>query len=699
MGSKTNRLAGLALVLAAAGSPGDCRAAPGQPDPGARTGEDPLEDLRSPDPDARARGRAALAADAEGGLLAKALRAPEGLVREAAAAVVAENPARAVPLVRTALREVLRDRTTDGAARTAAARALGAAKDAGAVKDLRDALGDLGGDVALALAEIGDPAALPDLRARRAADPAAAPPEIGYALAVLGDPSGEDLLLERLAGPDAAASAAALHLLRRLTGRDLGSSVSLWKEAVRLRRLAAALGDPDWERSERAMVAETARGAAAGPDFLAVLQDAGASREARGKAALALGMLRCQEAGPALLDAARLGQDPWVRMYALEALGRMAWAPAAPVIARMLVNDEDLEIPKAFLESNQPFHLVQSAEIRALLDMGCEGALGAAVDEITRGGHGILPTACVGDFRIRVIYEAMAMLRKFGGPGAKDLFGFQPEAGEKEKAEAGARMVAWWRSRPADLQVEERARFDDPLFAARVLKEIEILGQYKFLEMDRSRRTLILLGHAAVPHLVAAVSRDAAADPAGQTRIGAAHALAAIGRPESAAPVRAALARAELPPVRCHLLTALAAIGPPGGVPEAVKALDSPLPDERAAAADALALCPTPGAAAALRKARARPGLDVVHRIRLASALLALRDASAVEEILGAMGAPDPVLRRRAWESVDRWVEGLGPFNPDADEPEAGAGLGDVRERWTAQKDRPRFRERTVADR
>jgi HEAT repeat protein len=679
MGSTRFRIAGLALLLAAAS---------------ASAAGDPVEDLKSAEPDVRARGRAALAADADGALLAKALRASEGIVREAAASVVAENPARAVPTVRIALREALRDRSSDGAARAAAARALGAAKDPGAVKDLREALREFPADAALALASVGDPAALPDLRALRDAGPAAAPPECGYALAVLGDPSGEDLLVDRLGGADAGASAAALHLLRKLTGRDLGGSVSLWKEAVRLRRLAAALGDADWDRSEKAMAGEIARGAAAAADFLAILQDRAASRETRAKAALALGLLRRQEAGPALLDAARIGEDPWVRMYALEALGRIAWAPAAPVIARMLVNDEDPETAKSFMESTQPFHLVQGAEIRALLDIGCEGALGAAVDEITRGGHGILPTACVGDFRVRVVYEAMAILRKFGGPAAADAFGFQPEAGEREKSEAGARMIAWWRSRPADLSVEARARFDDPLFVGRVQREIEILGQYKFLEMDRSRRALILLGRAAVPHLVAAVGRDAAADPAGQTRIGAAQVLAAINAPEAAAPLRSALARAELPVLRCHLLVALAGVGPTAGVPEAVKALESTQPDERAAAAEALSLCPTPGAATALRKALARPGLDAVHRIRLASALLAVRDASAVEEVLAPLASADAVLRRRAFEAADRWLDGLGPFDPASE-----AGAAEVRGRWDAQKDRPRFRERTLPDR
>jgi HEAT repeat protein len=659
-----------------------------------RGDDDPLDQLKSADPAVRARGRAALAADADGRLIVRALRAPEGLLREAAASVVAENPARAAPPVLLALRDLVRDRGAAAAARGVAARALGAAKDAGSGMELRNALRDIPRESSLALAEIGDPAALPGLRALRDADPAAAPPETGYALAVLGDSSGEDLLVERLGGSDAAACAAALGLLRRLTGQDLGVSVSPWREALRLRRLAAALGDPDWDRSEKAMAEARARGAAAANELLAVLADHGASREARGKAALALGLLRYQEAGPALLDASRIGEDPWVRVYALEALGRIAWAPAAPVIARMLVNDEDLEVPKTFADTSQTFHMVQSAEARALLDMGCEGALGAVVDQVSRGGVLLLPTACLGDFRIRVYYEAMAILRRFGGPGAKDVFGYQPEAAEKAKAEAAARIVAWWKSRPKDLAVEVRARFDDPLFAARVNREIEILGQYKFLESDRSRRALILLGSAAVPQLVAAVATDPKADPMGQTRIGAAQALASIGRPEAVAPVRAALARAEIPPVRCQVLVALAILGPPGGVPEAVRLLDAPTADERAAAAEALSLSPTPGAAAALRRSLGRPGLDGLQRIQLASALLGLRDGSGMDTILPGLSDADAVLRRRAWEAMDRWVDGLGPFDPDA-----GTGFDDVRIRWQAQKDRPRFRERTVSDR
>jgi HEAT repeat protein len=655
---------------------------------------DALEDLRSTDPEVRARGRAALLDDTEGALLLRALRAPEGIVRGAAASVLAEDPARATSTLRTALRELLRDRASDSAARGTAARALGAAKSLEAAVDLRAALRDLPREAALALAEIGDSDSLPELRKLRDAAPAEAPAELGYALTVLGDRTGEEILIARLAGGEGVGAATALHLLRRLTGKDLGPSVALWTEALRVRRLAAALADRDWERSEAAFGEAMARGAAAANDFAAILADRDAASEARGKAAEGLGLLGHEDAGPILEQASGLGQDPWVRVFAIEALGRIAWAPAAPFLARMLVNDEDTEVQKTFFDSRGPFHMVQSAAARALLAMGCDGAVGCVVDQLSKGGVGILPTANVADYRIRVYYEALATLRDYGGPAAKDGFGFLPEAPDPARAAAAARAVAWWRARPRDLAVTRRARFEDPLFAARIAKEIAILGQYKFLEMDRSRRTLILIGSPAVPHLVAAVGTRPVDDPSGQTRIGAAQVLASIGHPDGIPAVRAALARAEIAPVRCQILVALGGLGPKEGVPEALPLLASRSPDERAAAAEALGRCPTPNSAAAVAKALAAPDLDASARIHLGAALLAVREPAGMEPILGYLRDPDVVLRRRAWDAAERWVEGLGPFDPDT-----GTGFEQVSHAWDAQKASPRYRERTVPGR
>jgi HEAT repeat protein len=189
-----------------------------------------------------------------------------------------------------------------------------------------------------------------------------------------------------------------------------------------------------------------------------------------------------------------------------------------------------------------------------------------------------------------------------------------------------------------------------------------------------------------VPHLAAAVASDPAADPTGQTRIGAGQALASIGRPEGIAPVRAALARAELVPVRCQLAVALAALLPPGGVPEAAKLLEAPTDDERAAAAEALSLCPTPGTAAALRRASGAKGLDATRRILLATALLGVRDASGGDALVAALADGDAVLRRRAFEGLDRFVEGVGPFDAA------------VRDRWEGQRRSPRFRARCLKE-
>ena len=65
-----------------------------------------------------------------------------------------------------------------------------------------------------------------------------------------------------------------------------------------------------------------------------------------------------------------------------------------------------------------------------------------------------------------------------------------------------------------------------------------------------------------------------------------------------------------------------------------------------------------------------------------------------MEPLLGYLRDPDVVLRRRAWEAMDRWVEGLGPFDP-----ESGTGFENVSRSWDAQKASPRFRERTVPGR
>ncbi len=666
-------LVAAALLAAAAALPGDA-----------------VEDLASPDPALREAARAALDADPSGDLALRALRSPSPLAREAAADCLLAHPDRAGPAQRAALRGLLAERGGARTARAAAARALGAAGDAGAARELRAALPELPVEAALALAELRDAGALPDLRALRAASGDAVPAEVAYALAVLGDPEGGPLLLRRLEDADPAVSAAALHLLRRWTGLDHGPSVAPWSEALRLRSLAARLADRDWEAGERALQEVLARGAAGGPDLLAILGDRGAAVEGRAKAALGLGLLRWEEAGPALLEASRIGRDPWLRVYALEALGRIAWAPAAPDIARMLVNDEDPEPAKTFFDSTVPYHEVQGAGARALLDMGCEGALALFADQLSRGGVGILPTALVADYKIRIPWTALGVLREFGGPAAGDGFGYLPEAGEAERRAAGERIAAWWRSRPRDFAVPLRARFEDPLFAAGVDREIGILGRYKFLEMDRSRRALILLGSPALPRLTAALVVAPEADPSGQQRIGVAQVLQEIGRPEAAGPLRTALARAEIPPVRIQMVRSLAALGPPGGVPEAVRLLGSPLPDERAAAAEALALCPTPDSRAAIRGALAGAGEDPPLRIALATALLGLRDPEGMRWLLPCLSDPETILRRRAFEGMDRWVEGLGPFDPRAADP--GPAAAEVGRRWAAQAAAPRFR-------
>lgn len=166
-----------------------------------------------------------------------------------------------------------------------------------------------------------------------------------------------------------------------------------------------------------------------------------------------------------------------------------------------------------------------------------------------------------GDYKIRIPWTALGVLREFGGPAAGDGFGYLPEAGEAERRAAGERIAAWWRSRPRDFAVPLRARFEDPLFAAGVDREIGILGRYKFLEMDRSRRALILLGSPALPRLTAALVVAPEADPSGQQRIGVAQVLQEIGRPEAAGPLRTALARAEIPPVRIIVISRFKGLG------------------------------------------------------------------------------------------------------------------------------------------
>jgi len=217
------------------------------------------------------------------------------------------------------------------------------------------------------------------------------------------------------------------------------------------------------------------------------------------------------------------------------------------------------------------------------------------------------------------------------------------------------------------------------------------MGRFKFLEMDRSRRCLILLGSPAVPHLLAALSTAGpATDPQGQLRVGVAQVLEE-GSPAVAAPaLRAALGRAEIPPVRIQMIRSLARLRPEGGIPEAAGFLASVSPDERAAAAEALALCPTPGTLEGLRRARGAldaAGDDPALRIALATALLGLRQAEGAEPLLAALSGEDSILRRRAWEGLDRWVEGLGPFDP-----RAGTGVAEVRRRWEEQAAAPRFR-------
>ncbi|MHC4923541.1 MAG: HEAT repeat domain-containing protein [Planctomycetota bacterium] len=648
--------------------------------------EDALRLLTSATAEERERGRELLRGDDSGSLLRSALMSGEPLAQEAAAAIIVKWEGEVPLVVRSPLRALLRNEKAAEVARRAAARALGALKDTASRVDLQRAAEAIPEDALLALAEIAEPAALPLVQRLRETMGEKFPVEGAYALAILGDAGGEDLLLDHLAGSTPGVAQLAHHLLRRLTGRDIGPSVARWREAIRMRQLARALGDRDWDASEAALTAALEDSVRAQGDLLHVLQHEPYGSDARAKAALGLGLLGSAAAGPALLEAATPGRDPFVRVYALEALGRVAWSPAAPRLARWLVFDEDTEVAKSFFDSTVPFHTVQPAACGALLAMGAEGAFGAVVDRLSTGGLGILPTPLVSFFKVRVHHEDLALFRRYGGPGAADGFGFLPDGSDEDRHAAGQRAVAWWLSHPKNLNVETRANWSDPAFVAAVEQEIVTLGEYKFLEMDRSRRALILLGSPVVPHLVNTLARDPESDPTGQSRAGIAGVLASIGARDAIPAVRDAMKRAKLAPVKAKLLTSLADLHPDGGVPEAMEFLRSSDPSLKGAAAEALGTAPTADAAPVLRKVLAAGGKDRLLRIRCAGALLAIRDTTGISVLLDALDHDDSIVRRQSWKKLDAHVEGLGPY-----EPRSGKG-GAVRARWEAMSEAPRFR-------
>ncbi|MHC4861346.1 MAG: HEAT repeat domain-containing protein, partial [Planctomycetota bacterium] len=344
---------------------------------------------------------------------------------------------------------------------------------------------------ALALAEIADPDGLGPLRQAFTAD---GPPEIAYALASLGDEAGISALIRAL---DGERGLAAGHYLRRLTGKDPGADRSAWELWWRRRKLALALGDPDWDRSEAALarVLERADGEGGAPeelvgDLLEIARDREAARDARTKSILALGLLGAPRATRPLLDLLEADGEGMVRVYAAEALGRIGDVSVAPGLAYYLIFDEEPFRKRSEKGRTDAYFTIDSEVSKALVEMGISGGLDFMIRQLGE------------PHRVRVLHEAVLTLRRVTGRE----FDFSPDGSAEQRREAAGRWRRWFDEHREEIRLPE-ADLEDSGLRARLERLVDRLGHFHFLNMSRARETLVLLGEAGVPWLRAGLKR------------------------------------------------------------------------------------------------------------------------------------------------------------------------------------------------
>jgi hypothetical protein len=462
------------------------------------------------------------------------------------------------------LRAIVADHAAAPAARKAAARALAKTGGVADVSALGDAVAAAPDEAVRALVAIGGPAAVNALRRGGGDDP---PLEVYAGLARLGDSSALPRLAAALRGPDAARAA---ELLKWATGRDVDGGPDAWDALLRRREIVERFADLDNDKAGDAVdeIAAKLKTSAAGPlaeDLVAILRDRAWPVYARNKAALALGLggVTTPAAKDALLWACRSEhyadrEDGSVRMYAADALARVGDLSCTVKLAYYLNFDEDEDRIAAKRTGEGDFPPVDPCIVRALLRIGCRGA----IDRII--------ALLAAEYRTRLHRDCLRALDEVSG--GRD-FGFHPDVAKPERMQAVDRIRAWWYEARETIPLAPKA--DDPgwdSFRKQIDEQIATLGGFKFLYQMRAKNILIDLAEPAFPQIVAALSSDNE-----HVRMGAADVLGAAALRAAAAPLAARLKVEPNPAVRTRLLVALEICGRP--MPDGRRVADASVAD------------------------------------------------------------------------------------------------------------------------
>jgi len=564
------------------------------------------------------------------------------------------------------LRAIVADANAAPAARKAAARALGKMGSVADVSALGDAVTAAPDEAARALVAIGGTAAANALRRGGGANP---PLEVSAGLALLGDSSGLPSLVAALRGADAARAAS---LLKWATGRDVEGGADAWEAFLRRRDIAARFADLDNDKAQDAVdeIASKLRAAPTGAladDVVAILKDRSWPVFARTKSALALGVgdVRTPVAKEALLWACRSEhaaerEDGSVRMYAADALARVGDLSCATKLAYMLNFDEDEDRIAAKRTGEGDFPPVDPCIVRALLRIGCRGAIDRVIDLLAA------------EYRTRLHRDCLRALDEVSG--GKD-FGFRPDVAKPDRMQAVDRIRAWWREARSTISIAPKA--DDPgwdAFRKSVDENIATLGGFKFLYQMRAKNVLIDLAEPAFPQITAALSNDNE-----HIRMGAADVLAAAALREGATPLAARLKVEPNPAVRTRLLVAIEVCGrplPDGRrvaepiVAEAVRAmLDDRVLDVRIAAARTLGVVGdvTVDLARLLTAKTDKKNDDDAFRFTASGAVLRLVVRGILPDIIPQLRSDDAALRTDAAKALA--AAGVDLRGYDADQP------------------------------
>jgi HEAT repeat protein len=570
------------------------------------------------------------------------------------------------------LRAIVADPRAAPAARKAAARALAKIGGVADVSALGDAISAAPDEAVRALVAIGGPAAVNALRRGGGDDP---PLEVHAGLAKLGDASGLPRLAAALRGPDAARAAA---LLKWATGKEVDGGPDAWDALLRRRAIVEKFADLDNDKAGDAVdeIAAKLRSPSGGPladDLIAIVKDRTWPVYARNKSALALGLgdVKTPAAKEALLWACRSEhyadrEDGSVRMYAADALARVGDLSCTTKLAYMLNFDEDEDRIAAKRTGEGDFPPVDPCIVRALLRIGCRGAIDRIIELLAA------------EYRTRLHRDCLRALAEVSG--GKD-FGFQPDAAKAERVAAVDRIRAWWREARSTIPIAPKA--DDPgwdAFRKSVDENIATLGGFKFLYQMRAKNVLIDLAEPAFPQLVAALSNENE-----HVRMGVADVLGAAALRDAATPLAERLKVEPNPAVRTRLLVALEICGRawpdgrPGASPavaDAVRgAMDDRVLDVRIAATRTLGVLGdvTVDLPRILKAREEKRNAEDAFRFTASAAVLRLAFRASIADIVVQLrNDDDAALRTDAARALA--VAGIDLKGYDADAPK------DVRE-------------------